>query len=184
MGDPVPAYERTVVTRPVLRITGLVLGPAVLVVGTGILIVDEGPFWWPLLAVLLLAVSLGGTLVHTSGVHMRAADGVLEVSAGFRGTRIPVRAVRYAGRARFGGRHARRPSRLNLTGARAGAGIEIVTGNGEYVTARTDTPDDLFRALLAQGLDPNALRAPFPFDAVGYRRVREIHREERTGDPG
>lgn len=180
---PRPGYERSVVTNPVLRIVGMVVGPAVGVVGTGILIVDEGPFWWPFLAVLFLAAVIGGTLVYVSSVHMRVASGVLEVNAGRRGVRLRADEIGYVGRARFEGRHVWRLSRLNLTNARAGEGVEIVGSDGRYVTARTDTPDELVRALLAEGMDPDALRVPFPFAAVSYGRVREIRREERAGDP-
>ncbi|MBQ1082149.1 hypothetical protein [Nocardiopsis sp. B62] len=181
---PGPRYERGVVTNPVLRIAGMVTALAIVVVGTGILIVDEGAFWWPFGAVLFLAAALGGTLVYVSSVHVRVAKGELEINAGYRSVRLRVGSVGYVGRARFEGRHARRLGRFNLTNARAGEGVEIVSRNGTYVTARTDTPDELFRALLAEGMDPNALRVPFPYEVVSYRRVREIQREERTGNPG
>ncbi|PWV45723.1 hypothetical protein [Nocardiopsis sp. L17-MgMaSL7] len=180
---PGPGYESGVVTNPLLRIAGMVTGPAIMVVGTGILIVDEGAFWWPLLAVVLLAAAVGGTLVYVSSVHMRVGNGELEINAGYRSVRLRTGTVGYVGRARFEGRHARRLGRFNLTNARAGEGVEIVSRNGTYVTARTDTPDELVRALIAEGMDPSALRVPFPFESVSYRRVREIQREERTVNP-
>lgn len=188
MDDRTPAarsgYERSVVTNPVVRIAGMVVGPAIAVVGTGVLIVDEGPFWWPLLAVLFLAAVIGGALVYVSSVRMRVASGVLEIHAGRRGVGLRTDEIAYVGWARLEGRHVWRPSRFNLTNARAGDGVEIVCRDGRYVTARTDTPDALVRALLAEGMDPGATRVPFPFEAVRYGRVREVRREERATDPG
>lgn len=188
MNAPNPAprsgFERSAVTNPVLRIAGMVIGLGVTVVGTAILIADEGPFWWPFLAVLFLAVVLGGTLVFVSSVHMKVGNGVLEINAGYRNAKVPTGAVGYIGRARFEGRHTRRPGRFNLTNARAGEGVEIVTRNGEYVTARTEAPGELLEALLAEGMDPNALRVSFPFEAVSYERAGEIQREDRAGNPG
>ncbi|MEU3015787.1 hypothetical protein ABZ635_00130 [Nocardiopsis sp. NPDC007018] len=179
-----PGYERSALTHPVRRIAGLATGAGIAVVGTGVLIVDEGPFWWPFLAVLFLAAAIGGTLVYSASVHTRVANGVLEIHAGRRGARVPVASIGYVGRARIGTRPAWRWGRTHLANARAGEGVEIVGRDGRYVTARTDTPGELVRALLAEGLDPAALRVPFPSALVGDGRARGVRREDRTGDHG
>lgn len=185
-GQTQPPGERhlgVVVTNPIFRLGGQIASAAIFLVGTYIVFTDDEAPWWGIFLIIFFALVILVVMLVCTAVEVKLKGGVLEVSNGRRTFKIPTRAIAYIGSADFVGRDVHRLGN-NLTNARKGSGIEIVTGDRKYITARCDSQDGLFPALVEEGMDPRALQAPFPLDAVKYKHAASVQREQRLGNGG
>lgn len=152
----------------------------------GAVFTDDYEHWtsyiWAALAAVPVVFVLGflGYRVSAVVVLLDKSNRVFRVSNGFNNTiNIPIGAIAYMGKANFTMKHMFRLTRLRLLNE-TGPGIEIITRRGEYITIRTDTADEVTRAALENGLDPNALRIPFPLHVVN-EKWQDTEREQRSG---
>lgn len=182
--QPQPSGERhlgVVVTNPIYRLGGQIASAAIFLVGTYIVFTDDEAPWWSIFFIIFLSLVILGVMLVCTAVEVELKGGVLEVSNGRRTFKISTRAIAYIGSADFTRRDVWRLGH-NLTNGKKGSGIEIVTGDRKYITARCDSQDELFPALVEEGMDPRALRTPFPLDAVKYKHAASVQREQRPGN--
>ncbi|WP_017540001.1 hypothetical protein [Nocardiopsis halophila] len=135
---------------------------------------------WTAVAAVPVAFVLGflGYRVSAVVVLLDKPKRVFRVSNGFNNTvNIPLGAIAYMGKADFTMKHMFRLTRMRLLNE-TGPGIEIIGRDGKYITIRTDRADEIIQAGLGCGLDPNALRIPFPENAVS-EKWRDTEREQR-----
>lgn len=176
-------HQASVVTNPISRLGGKVVAAAIFLVGTYIVFTDDEAPWWGIFLIIFFALVILGVMLVCTAVEVKVKDGVLEVSNGRRTFKIPTRGIAYIGSAEFVGRDVRRMGH-NLTNARKGSGIEVVTGDRKYITARCDSQDELFPALIEEGMNPAALQVPFPLDTVKYKHAASVQRGQRPGNRG
>ncbi|MBE2998827.1 hypothetical protein IDM40_08935 [Nocardiopsis sp. HNM0947] len=176
-------HEASVVTNPIYRLGGQIAAALFFLAGTYVVFTDDDAPWWFMLFVIFVSVMLLGVMLVCTAVEVKLKRGVLEVSNGRRTFKVPTRAIAYIGRAEFTRRDVWRMG-PNLTNGKQGTGIEIVTGDRKYITARCDSMDELFPALVEEGMDPRALQTPFPVDAVKYKHAASVQREQRNGQHG
>lgn len=132
----------------------------------------------------LIALILGflGYRVSSVGIHLEKPKRRLNVSNGFNPlVHIPLNAIAYIGKAKFTTKDLFRLTRLRLLNE-TGPGMEIVTTRGQYITISTNEADEIIKAMLESGLNPNAVRIPFPVNAVSDR-WKDVDREQRSS-PG
>ena len=172
-----------VVTNPIYRLGGQIASAAIFVVGTYIVFTDDEAPWWGIFLIIFFALVILGVMLVCTAVEVKLKGGVLEVSNGRRTFKIPTRAIAYIGSADFTRRDVWRLGH-NLTNGKKGSGIEIVTGDRKYITARCDSQDELFPALVEEGMNPAALQVPFPLDTVKYKHAVSVQREQRLGNGG
>ncbi|WP_017581432.1 hypothetical protein [Nocardiopsis valliformis] len=172
-------YDSFTVVHPIAQVITWLIVAGLFIGGMITVFVDENAPWWAAIFVILVSLFLFFGLKMLVGVSYSLRSSVMEIMAGYRRVKIPVGAVGYIGRARFPGRMAMRISRYNLVSA-SGEGVEIVTRDGKYVTARTKHADEVIQAFLDGGMHPDTLRIPFPREAVKYKHLDKIERAERA----
>lgn len=173
-------YDSYTLVHPIGQVIGALISGGLLIGGMITVFVDENAPWWSAIFVILVSLLLFGGFRMLTGVSYSLRKSVMEIAAGYRRVKIPVGAVGYIGRARFGGRVAMRMSRYNLVSS-SGEGVEIVTRDGKYVTARTKHANEVVQAFLDAGAHPDVVRIPFPREAVTYKHLDRIEREQRSG---
>lgn len=191
-----PRYRSRVTVAPVARALGFLLPvPLVPVSLLGYLAFDPGPATFYVFLALALGLLLTGWVSRMSSVRTEVRAGVLTLSKMsflevlwlFGGDapeserlRLPVAEIAYAGGARFRLRDTTLRTDGNFTKRRPGEGMEFVTRDGRYLITRARDVEGLKRALVAHGMPPAALQAPFPA-GIGSP---ETLREQRVPGPG
>ncbi|MFV2198157.1 hypothetical protein [Nocardiopsis sp. LOL_012] len=173
-GDP--AYTQKLLVSPVARNINRVLA-VLLPVGAVVLAALGEVNWLFALFGVAAGVFVWFQAATIESVVVTVRNGRMQARLGRRNVMVSTEAIAYIGRAEFDMRSARRLGRTTLIG-RPGPGVEVVSHDGRYVTMRTDTPDELVRALLAEGMHPLATQVPFPEGTVSGAHV--VSREERS----
>lgn len=171
-------YDSHTVVHPLGQVIGWLIVAGIFIGGMITVFVDENAPWWAAVFVVLVSLVLFFGFKMLTGVSYSLRSSVMEIVAGHRRVKTPVGAVGYVGRARFGRRATMRMGRHNLVSA-SGEGLEIVSRDGKYITARTKHADEVIQAFLDAGMHPGALEIPFPREAVKYKHLDKIEREER-----
>ncbi|NJP67370.1 hypothetical protein [Streptomyces spiramenti] len=117
---------------------------------------------------------IGGIALWFAAARMELRKNTLVLSAGQKEAKVPTAAIHYLGAAEFGKRGKWRVSVKNFV-VEPGPGLEIVTRDGHYLPVSTTRFDEVARALLGQGMNPDALRVPFPVEV----RVDPTPRREK-----
>lgn len=139
---------------------------------------DASVWLWAVLGGLLGVLLVGGLAYYMAAARMELKQGVLRVSTGQKKVNIPMGAIAYIGTAEFHRGNRWRLSRMNMI-VEPGPGIEIVSRDRKYITVSTRHADAVFQELLQQGMHPDALRVPFPEQAVSVKKA-PLHREQRA----
>ncbi|MBW1596962.1 hypothetical protein [Streptomyces sp. JJ38] len=156
---------------------GLFGGAAFGGIGGAMADAEGGSVWlWAVLAGLLGVLFVGGIAYYMAAARMELKDGVLRVSTGQKKVNVPVGAIAYIGKAEFSRSNRWRMSRKNIV-VEPGPGIEMVSRDGQYITVSTTHADAVFQELLRQGMRQDALRVPFPEQAVSAKPP--VSREQR-----
>ncbi|MDA2811870.1 phage holin family protein [Nocardiopsis sp. RSe5-2] len=133
-------------------------------------------------AVAALVLGFLGYRASSVTVHLERPKRRFNVTNGFNATvRIPLGGIAYIGKAEFTRKDLFRLTRLRLLNE-SGPGLEIVANDGKYVTISTTEGDAIIKAALESGMNPNAVRIPFPENAVN-EKWRDTRREQRPA-PG
>ncbi|MDA2803766.1 hypothetical protein [Nocardiopsis suaedae] len=155
---------------------------------TGTMFSDGYEHWssyiWTAVAAVPVAFILGflGYRVSAVVVLLDKPKRVFRISNGFNNTvNVPINAIAYMGKADFTRKDLFRLTRLRLLNE-TGPGIEIIGRDGKYITVRTDKADEVIQAALDCGMNPNAVKIPFPENAVN-EKWRDTEREQRPA-PG